>query len=286
MKAFELIKQKSYEIEHAGEKWQVIQDADILDLAEKLRLPPSKVAYLSTSANVLPLRYLKNIGAITIKQQAILCDTKILVAGCGGLGGTLIHLALRIGFGTIRCVDPDRFEAANANRQWFHFSGYEGMPKVDAIAKESKKINPLVTVEPVRGKLNLQHLKGIQIVLDGLDNPSDRLDLDGWCKERKIPFVHGAVRGIWGQIHTILPDAESRLEAIYSNLSDNRQQGKDSSLEEKYGILAHTVTLVASLQISEAVKLALGFPPSFSKHLLYVDLEQAVFLKVPLDSIT
>ena len=42
---------------------------------------------------------------------------KVLVAGCGGLGGHLIENLLRIGVGEIVAVDGDVFEPSNLNRQ-------------------------------------------------------------------------------------------------------------------------------------------------------------------------
>ena len=62
-------------------------------------------------------RYIRNLGAITEAECALLQQKTILVAGCGGLGGYLMEYLARIGIGAIRCVDGDVFDRTNLNRQ-------------------------------------------------------------------------------------------------------------------------------------------------------------------------
>lgn len=62
-------------------------------------------------------RYIRNLGALTEEEYALLRSKTVFVAGCGGLGGYLIEMLLRIGVGEIRAADGDVFEASNLNRQ-------------------------------------------------------------------------------------------------------------------------------------------------------------------------
>ena len=62
-------------------------------------------------------RYVRNLGALSERECNLLRTKTVFVAGCGGLGGYLIEMLLRLGVGTIRAADGDAFEASNLNRQ-------------------------------------------------------------------------------------------------------------------------------------------------------------------------
>ena len=53
-------------------------------------------------------RYERNIPALTREECALLQTKKVVVIGCGGLGGHIIDQLARIGVGAIRAVDGDR----------------------------------------------------------------------------------------------------------------------------------------------------------------------------------
>ena len=62
-------------------------------------------------------RYSRNLPAVSEEEQAVLARRRVLVAGCGGLGGYLIEYLARMGVGEITAVDGDLFEPSNLNRQ-------------------------------------------------------------------------------------------------------------------------------------------------------------------------
>ena len=62
-------------------------------------------------------RYIRNLGALSEAECSLLREKTVFVAGCGGLGGYLIEMLLRLGVGEIRAADGDRFETSNLNRQ-------------------------------------------------------------------------------------------------------------------------------------------------------------------------
>ena len=53
-------------------------------------------------------RYIRNLGALSEAECALLREKTVLVAGCGGLGGYLIEMLLRLGVGEIRAADGKR----------------------------------------------------------------------------------------------------------------------------------------------------------------------------------
>ena len=73
-------------------------------------------------------RYCRNLPAISAEEQAALKEKRVLVAGCGGLGGYLIEHLARMGVGRITAVDGDVFEESNLNRQILSAPALLGRP--------------------------------------------------------------------------------------------------------------------------------------------------------------
>jgi len=218
-------------------------------------------------------RYLKNYAAISVTEQSQLAKKRILIVGCGGLGGYLLEYLGRLGVGYITIVDGDVFDETNLNRQLLSSQMNLGKPKVLAAKHRMLAINPLVHLETVQENLTEENaaslVKDHDIVLDALDNIPARLLLQRTCKEVGLPLVHGALAGWYGQVCVIQP-GEDLLDLIYGNY--DIEQGK----ELETGSLSFTAGLVASIQASEAVKLLLG-KPTLNRELLAVDILQSQF---------
>ena len=91
-------------------------------------------------------------------------------------------------------------------------------------------------------------------------------------------MVSAAVAGFSGQITVIFPE-DKGLELVYGpqeSLSATR--GAETTL----GNLAFTVSLVASLECAEAVKILLGNDSDLRNRLLIVDLKEHTYEKIRL----
>ena len=130
-------------------------------------------------------RYERNIPALSEEQCQQLKTKRILVAGCGGLGGHLIELLSRIGIGFIRAIDGDVFESSNLNRQLLSETALLGIGKADAASIRVARINPDVTVDSIKvfiDENNAENLiEGMDVVLDALDNIESRRILAKAC---------------------------------------------------------------------------------------------------------
>ena len=216
-------------------------------------------------------RYLRNHDAISEEQQAMLATKRVLVVGCGGLGGMVIECLARIGVGYLRAVDGDVFEESNLNRQLMSSTMNLGRPKTLAAKQRVMAINPLVEVDAVQADLTaenaLELLADCDVAVDCLDNIPSRLLLQQATKTAGIPVVHGAVAGWLGRICVIQP-GEDLLNLLYPETEESHGE------EQQMGTLAFTASLTASWQAAEAVKLLLG-KPGLSGEILEVDLLQA-----------
>src|SRR5660397_169269 len=76
-----------------------------------------------------------------------------------------------------------------------------------------------------------------------LDNMSSRKILAKGCAELKIPLVHGAIAGWYGQVSTIMP-GDNTMERLYRG-------DENKGVEVELGNPAFTPALVASIQVAE-----------------------------------
>jgi molybdopterin/thiamine biosynthesis adenylyltransferase len=221
-------------------------------------------------------RYLRNHNAISEGEQAILATKRVLVVGCGGLGGMVVECLARIGVGHLRVVDGDFFEESNLNRQLLSSTMNLGRPKVLAAQQRVMAVNPLVEVDAVQAEFteenNADLLADCDVAVDCLDNIPARLLLQQAAKTAEVPLVHGAVAGWLGRICVIQP-GEDLLSLLYPN--PDEAQGE----ERQRGTLSFTATLTASWQAAETVKLLLG-KPGLKGEILEVDLLQAIVKKL------
>ena len=221
-------------------------------------------------------RYLRNHNAISEGEQAILATKRVLVVGCGGLGGMVIECLARIGVGHLRVVDGDVFEESNLNRQLLSSTMNLGRPKVLAAQQRVMAVNPLVEVDAVQADLGAENamelLAGCNVAVDCLDNIPARLLLQQAAKTAGVPLVHGSVAGWLGRICVIQP-GQDLLSLLYPN--PDEAQGE----EQQMGTLSFTAALTASWQAAETVKLLLG-KPGLQGEILEVDLMQAIVRKL------
>lgn len=84
----------------------------------------------------------RNIGWITPGEQAILRQSVVGIAGCGGMGGLLAATLIRLGIGEVRIADTEVFDISNINRQFAAFHSTIGKSKAEETARQLREITP------------------------------------------------------------------------------------------------------------------------------------------------
>ena len=198
-------------------------------------------------------RYIRNLGALTEEECALLRTKTVFVAGCGGLGGFLIEMLLRLGVGTIRAADGDVFEASNLNRQLLSSPQALGQPKAEAAAERAALVNPGVRFVPIPEFVTEENavrlIRGCDAVLDALDNIGARRILARACAAEGIPMIHGAICGWSAQAAVILP-GDDLIDKIYP---ENAVLGSKTSL-------SFTPPFCAAMQTALCTRLLTGRP--------------------------
>lgn len=222
----------------------------------------------------MDVRYERNIPALTGEACNILRQKRVLVVGCGGLGGHIIDQLARIGVGFLRVVDGDVFEPSNLNRQLLSEVPLLGVSKAQAAADRIARVNPDITVDAVAEFMTeanaCELLRGCDVVMDALDNIPSRRLLASACQEEGIPYVYGAIQGWVAQAGVSMPG-----DNLIAKLFPAEVEIRDKS------VLSFTPALCASMQTSLCVKLLAGRSVETGT-VYYFDLLNQEFESIPM----
>lgn len=274
------LKDHAYLIDYAGKSQLVIEDGALLVWARKNQMRPAQAQVSALREGIIPLRYLKNFRGLQVAEQARLCASKVVVCGCGGLGGIVTQLLARAGVGELRLVDGDVFCTSNLNRQLLCTTPLLSRPKAQVAEETVQAINPLIDVKAHPQKATAANvtalLQGADLVIDALDNLPSRFLVADAARTLKIAFLHAAVAGWWGQISTFPAESKRELKSIYGERTSREPQ------EISLGVLGPTAAAIGSMQALEAIRLLTGRTPAYADKLLYFDGENGLTQIVPL----
>ncbi len=247
------------------------------EAAERFGASLGEVEDAALAAGLLPGRYRRNRETVSLAEQLRLFRSRVVVVGCGGLGGYLVEQLARVGVGALVLVDPDVFEEHNLNRQLLSSPAHLGRAKVEVGRERVAAINPAVTTTAHRVAFSRENgralLAGSAAVVDGLDSVLVRRDLAALCREIGVPLVHGAIAGWYGQVAAQLPGDD-----LSPLLRPGGADGK--GLEAKLGNPSFTPAVIASLQVAEVTKILLGRGRPLSGRSLFVDLLDMSFEEI------
>jgi molybdopterin-synthase adenylyltransferase len=115
----------------------------------------------------------RNIGFVSMEEQARLRAACIFICGVGGMGGAAFMGLVRAGVGRFVIADVDVFEVSNLNRQVFANAQTLGGQKAESAAAAAREINPNVQID-VLGREWVDRLPEIlrraRIVVNGMDD--------------------------------------------------------------------------------------------------------------------
>jgi len=211
------------------------------------------------------------------KGQEKLSQSKVAVVGLGGLGtASTLYLALA-GVGHLRLIDQDTVELHNIHRQILYSSEDLRYPKVEAAAKRLSQINPLVKVESIPENVNTGNveelLRGMDCVVDGLDNMRTRYLVNRACAKLGIPYVFGAAIALEGNLSLFNPPETPCLECVFPNIDDRYVQSCDVR-----GVLGATAGIIGTMQAMEAIKVLTGIGSPLKGKLMFCDFTDMEFI--------
>jgi adenylyltransferase/sulfurtransferase len=216
--------------------------------------------------------------------QLRLKNAKVCIAGLGGLGSPAALQLASLGVGHLRLVDYDIVEVSNLQRQLLYTMDNLGYPKVEAAAKRLSNLNPHIKIEPLPLALNINNveeiIRNMDVVVDGLDNMTARYAINRACQKSGVPYVFGAAITTYGNISTIIPGETPCLECFQGNLDDDRLP-KCAVV----GVHPSLLSIVASIEVSEATRIILGVEPKLAGKIFYCDLENLAFETIEISKV-
>jgi molybdopterin/thiamine biosynthesis adenylyltransferase len=271
----------AYTIDLLGDSQLVIEDAALFKWAHSRRISPQNAQIEAIQNRIIPLRYAKNFHSLTLVEQRRICESRVLVCGCGGPGGVLINLLARAGVGTLRLVDGGVFVSSNLNRQWLCDTEALSRSKAEVAGERVQLINPLIELEVFPTLMDENNaesfVEGMDLVIDALDDLAGHFLLAGITKRMKIPFIHAAAAGWWGQISTFLPESFFDMHSVYGPGEEQDQP------DDVMGVLGPAPTVIGGLAAFEAIRLLSGRNSAYADQLLYLDGESGRMDVIPLE---
>jgi adenylyltransferase/sulfurtransferase len=213
------------------------------------------------------------LTAIGPTGQDAIFKAKVGIFGLGGLGSWSSLLLAQMGVGFLRLIDRDVVELSNLARTPIYTIESVDLPKVEQAGIFLKKINPELTTEELATNIDEFSIdslvKDLDIVIDGLDNISTRLIINRVCKKNNIPYIFAGAIGVSANVSTFLYGSNQPcLNCIFDNVDDNDLEKCDI-----LGVHPAILTMAASLQVSEAIKIITNNNPILISKIAYIYLD-------------
>lgn len=224
---------------------------------------------------------LPQIGAEGMQR---LRDAKAVIVGCGALGSLCADLLARAGVGRLVLIDRDIVEWTNLQRQVLYDENdaRQGLPKAEAARRKLGAINSEVSVEAVVDDFSARNAEalaaGADVIVDGLDNFETRFLINDLAVKHAIPWVYGGAVGVSGMAATFLPHApsarwpEAQSTPCLRCIFEEPPPPGSGPTCDTAGVLGPLVTLVASRESAEAIKILVGAFAAINRRLLSLDL--------------
>ena len=191
-------------------------------------------------------------------QQKLL-DARVLVAGAGGLGATLLPQLVGAGVGHIRLYDDDVVALHNLHRQTLFTEQDIDQPKVLRAQQALQQRNPQVQIEALQQSLSAsnvqQALAGCDLVIDAADNFAVTYQLSDACMKAGMPLISASVLGRQGYVGGFCGGAPS-YRAVFPRLPSSAANCNTA------GVMGPAVATLGAMQAQMALSVLLELQPS------------------------
>ena len=145
--------------------------------------------------------------------QEKLLQARVVVVGCGGLGGIAAVYLAASGVGTIHLIDYDVVDASNLHRQVFYSTKDIGKSKAEVLKKHIESISPFITVsysnKAILKSTVVNEINEFDYVLDCTDSLPTKYLLNDACVLQNKTLIYGSLYKFDGYVANFnvkLPD--------------------------------------------------------------------------------
>ncbi|MEP6635371.1 MAG: ThiF family adenylyltransferase [Acidobacteriota bacterium] len=229
-------------------------------------------------------RYSRQIlfGGIGTEGQQRLLKARALIVGCGALGSAQAEALARAGVGKLRIVDRDFVEASNLQRQtmFTERDATERVPKAIAAANHIREFNSDIETEPEIADVNHSNIERLiedcDVVLDGTDNFATRYLINDACVKHNVNWIYGAAVGSYGVTMTVRPHQTPCLRCVF----EEAPPAASAPTCDTAGVIMPIISVVAAVQVSEALKLLTGQFEALHQSLMQFDVWRNEWRKI------
>ena len=134
------------------------------------------------------------IALIGKEKFELLEKKKILLVGCGGVGGYALETLVRSGINNIDIIDFDNIELSNLNRQIISTQKNINNSKVEEAKKRSVSINPKININIFKTFLNKENINELlnnnyDYIIDACDSIDTKVELIKFSVKNKIKII-------------------------------------------------------------------------------------------------
>lgn len=142
--------------------------------------------------------------------QRKIAESKVFVAGAGGLGSPALYYLAAAGVGTLGIVDFDLVEENNLQRQIIHGTSRIGTNKAASAKTTIEDLNPDVSVKVWEERLTPDNVDDIisefDVIIDATDNFPTRYLLNEAAVRHGKPCVYGSIFRFEGYTSVFWPE--------------------------------------------------------------------------------
>jgi molybdopterin/thiamine biosynthesis adenylyltransferase len=223
-------------------------------------------------------------------DQSKIANCRLLVVGAGALGNEILKNAALLGFRKVVVVDLDRIEESNLSRTVLYRDTDIGQFKSQTAAKAYRSLVTDAEVLPLNANIVTECGLGLfewsDLIIAGLDNREARLWINRSAWKVNRPWIDGAIEGINGVVRVFLPGVppcyECTLGEVDWALLEKRMSCNLLALEPApEGKIPTTPTIssiIAGIQVQEAVKLIHGLPTLASKGYVFEGMNHSSYV--------
>jgi molybdopterin/thiamine biosynthesis adenylyltransferase len=209
--------------------------------------------------------------------------TKCLVVGVGALSNEVVKDLVLSGIKDITIVDMDQVVRSNLNRCIFFREGdaERSLAKVDVVARRAKELASDIRISTHEGRVEdmvTEELGHFDVILGCLDNIAARLHINAHACHLKVPYIDGGTDGFRGKVQVVLPPATPCLQCAMNQSHQRILERRFSCTgaevvvhERKVAAEITTSSIIAAMQVREALKVISGRSEACIRHVEYYD---------------
>lgn len=223
-------------------------------------------------------------------NQEKLKNTQVMVVGAGALGNEVLKNLALLGVGKIIIIDFDRIVHADLSRSVLYRAADNGKKKVEVAAQRILEINPEVKIQPLSADIvwdvGLGLFRQVDIVIGCVDNREARLAINQACWKTNTPWIDGGIDVLHGIVSVFVPPESACYECTLTDLDYNILGVRyscpllryDDLLEGKTPTTSTSASIIAGIQVQEAVKIIHGLDVPKGKGIVFNGLTYECYL--------